>query len=523
MLAPRTAPKNLSKTPGIYLYDWTTIPGHVGKPWQARVLDERKRRAHGGTPMKSKRFDTQKQAETWAKDEQAKMRTGVSTSGRVNAQALLDEYLAGINASKSTQRHKNMTAYVLKSFLADSGVTDLADPRTLTRAQTWIDALVDGRRRLDSTTAAPISVATKIAHGGRVQSFGVWAEEMEYVQKNPFRKLRLPRAKDAHRREVFTVRECRALVRKDVRESSAFGLYFATLLYGGFRRLEAAWLRREHVVLDKEVILVERPDSVDAEEAALINHQHRKVMGKDLRKPIVKELKNNKPRFARLEPELAYLLRPLLAGDPKGYVFPRSLRTTTDDYWTEHLDALCRAAAVERKGRVPHCLRHTNACLLDAIGIGAATLRDHLGHASSSMTDNYTHDIRVMRMHVAGWNGHIRLLTDEPGSPHCTPLHPGPVSTGRATEGGEQGSKGAGGEGGAASELVVITDEPDQHKDNVAVLASPAPGRVRDPADSLRDPAFSYEYTRKNHTECLVVGDVMTFRWASLPLVPEQR
>jgi hypothetical protein len=28
---------------------------------------------------------------------------------------------------------------------------------------------------------------------------------------------------------------------------------------------------------------------------------------------------------------------------------------------------------------------------------------------------------------------------------------------------------------------------------------------------------MSYEFTRRNHTECLVQGDVMTFRIASLP------
>lgn len=517
----KKSPANQSKVPGIYLYDWSTVAGHRGKTWQVRVLDEKKQRLKGKSPMKSARFMEREKAEEWGKDTQAKLRVGQEQSGRVEVSTLLEEYLAGINKSGGSERNKEAVGYVLRRCFKESEVSNLCDPRAKARVQSWLDDLRSGIRRLNLQAAAPLSASTRRSHGFRVIAFGQWAEEMEYVTKNPFRRLRLPSMSEVPRRKIFSLDECRALARPAVRNTELGG-YFLALLYGGLRRLEAAWLRREHFLTHNGVLLVNVPDDTDVEEARAIA-AYRTARGSTSRRLARKRVKNNRSRMARLEPELAYILRPLLAGDPKGYVFPRSVRMMGDGNWTPRLHELCVLAGFAPGNRVPHCLRHTNACLLDSIGIGAATVRDHLGHRDAEMTAHYTHEIGVFRLVTAGWQGHIRLLGDEEGSPfYCTDK---PVGNERATEPAKQAPAAPVApvaEGCDDSAPIVITED-----DNTAKIGFANPSQSqRSTAGSVASsrcespyaPVMSYEYTRRNHTECLVQGDVMTFRWSALPL-----
>lgn len=530
MLAPaRKTPRNISKTPGIYLLDWSTIPGHKGKRWQVRVLDEKAKRLHGGAPMVSERFNDRKEAEDWGKDMQAKLRVGQANSGRVSASTVRDEYMAQIKAGQTSYAHKTAVCATLRRWLDETHLTDLSDDKhVVRRSQAWLNDLSASKESLSGKKPERLAPGTRRQYRVHLVSFGVWLEAMEYTARNPFAKItRIPESDDEVR-EPFTPEECARLASPAALAVEG-GEFVRWLVYTGMRLQEATWTRRDHIDLTADLergIYLMREDQPDREEAAIINARRVKLNGgKPVKQPVRKTLKTG-PRPVRLEDELRPWLTATMATGSTGFLFPRAYRTRASGDWTKVLEAVCKAVGVTRGDRTMHCLRHSNVCMLDAAGLGAGSLKKHIGHSTAEMHERYAHHIDRMAGTCRKWDRSIRLQTI------LLPpqLHSATVCNGCATPATVQGRSSPREDEPESdvetSEVVVLLDDnaettgPTGATKDHAVCDSTA--TIISGATLGATVVLSYDYARKTHTECVTQGDVMTFRWASLPLAPKR-
>lgn len=211
------------------------------------------------------------------------------------------------------------------------------------------------------------------------------AVEEEVAVKNPCRKVpkaTLERIPARNRRERFldAEEEARLFEKGLVSRRKSLRPVVALALNTGVRRGGLLGLERDHVNLSDRSSFVEVAHRGGAVKKMEVKPNHLLVV----------KNKRGKPYTIPLNPAARAVLAELLAAPSAvRYLFtnPRTGRAVGDI--KKGFAAACSAAGLD--GFTFHDLRHTFATRLKEAGVDPVTRRDLLGHASTVMTDSYTH------------------------------------------------------------------------------------------------------------------------------------
>jgi integrase len=206
-----------------------------------------------------------------------------------------------------------------------------------------------------------------------------FARTMGYFKGDvPTAGITIPKSHETTRRDLTTDQLERILEHMGGKDKCAFlyKVYTCLLADGGFRAGEALGLEWTHLKLDASI--------------AFVSQQWTKG-------ELEPRTKNGKPRVVPLMPRSVEMLTAFREsiGDPlPRFVFhaPESKRGTPihhNNFATRIFKAAAIAAGVEWAS--PHCLRHTNATLLDEAGVTETERMQVMGHSSKSMARHYTH------------------------------------------------------------------------------------------------------------------------------------
>lgn len=296
-------------------------------------------------------------------------------------------FLPWSKRERTTWRHDEFRCTVLKKFFRGKRFSEITpllvvafinhrlESMTVRKVQTESGGRVH-KRRSPTTVRKEFNLLKEI--------FNMAVEE-EVAVKNPCRKVpkaTLDRIPARNRRERFLGHEEERRLFEVGLTGRRKGLrpVVALALNTGVRRGGLLGLEREHVNLS------DRPTFV---EVAVRGGAVRKMELKPNHLLVVKN-KRGKPYTVPLNPEARAVLAELLAqeGAPR-YLFtnPRTGKAVQDI--KKGFRAACLAAGLD--DFTFHDLRHTFATRLKEAGVDSVTRRDLLGHASTVMTDSYTH------------------------------------------------------------------------------------------------------------------------------------
>lgn len=371
-------------------------PEYVGKRYLCRVWDSVAKR------YQNKRFAKVAAAKAWAKTTRSDFETRQSSAGKLPLASVVPSFIAHMKAEGRSASHIGDVERLLEGLSKGPRPVDLRSDSAEAIVTQYLAGLTDGRPR---KTAAPrkLSPRTYNKLTGYFIALGNWLEERRKVPRNPFALL--PRKKQGKTLQpFFTPTEARAMV-SDHALAQPHGLLVALSIYTGLRIREALWLRWDHIDWGNSLIHVRLPDAVDRAEAKACKIS----TDPEVDDKRWKQVKRDKERTARLEPELAAILKPL--AQLSGYVFPSKVRETIRHGQTvgRALARHCKRTGVELKDRHWHSLRHSCAAMLRAAGVGPDRIMDALGHESPGLWKRYSEGAKRIELECRGWDGHIRL------------------------------------------------------------------------------------------------------------------
>ena len=378
-----------------------------GSPWLARAWDPNAKK------YRNQRHKTYGEAETWAKDESARLRVGISQAGKAPVQDVIDDYLADITSMGAAPGYIAEQKRTLDSAVA-AGLTDLRHPRVEKIARDWLDKatalhrsvekeMVDqhGKPIVDIQTRSPVKVKvpaplsprTRNRYLETLRTLANFAIKQGRIVRNPFLAISAAAQSDTLK-DVFTVSEMHKLVDRD-NSSHEYWLLFCTLIYTGMRLGEALHLRW---------------DSIEWRASRIVVRDWRAVKGAN---PEFR-LKFKKERVIPLQPEFHAILKKIAKVGKAGWVFPDDLRLASTKSHAGRLAAYLKHCDVPQVGvtgkRTPHSTRHTYLSLMLATGENELAVMLYAGHNELSTTRGYTRTQVLYRNDVKGWErGEFRL------------------------------------------------------------------------------------------------------------------
>lgn len=296
-------------------------------------------------------------------------------------------FLPWSRKERATWRHDEFRCEVLKKFFKGNRFSDITPLLVVSfinhrlESKTVRKVKLEGGERVNKQRS-PTTVRKEFNLLKEI--FNMAVEEEEAV-KNPCRKVpkaTLERIPARNRRERFLDHEEeRRLFEKGlVGRRESLRPVVALALNTGVRRGGLLGLERGHVNLS------DRPTFI---EVAIRGGAVKKMEVKPNHLLVVKN-KRGKPYTVPLNPAARATLAGLLAAEGASrYLFtnPRTGKAVQDI--KKGFAAACLAAGLD--GFTFHDLRHTFATRLKEAGVDPVTRRDLLGHASTTMTDSYTH------------------------------------------------------------------------------------------------------------------------------------
>ena len=346
---------------------------------QARV---RKPKGSEGDPYWCKTFDTEQEAQEWARDRAAEVRLKLRYAGlRVGSAELVLDYCKHLDSRGRTDKHIAEVIRVLgirdqKAIDRDlppgwaEMVPDLADPEARRQTDEWFRNLTGAAR----TRNRKLTLAKGLAN---------WARRERRIRDNPLEGMEEAKEQRTAKPQ-FTLDELRLMARA---HGDPFHLRFCLMLYPGLRLREAHGLHWEHLDLSAGIITV--PASLG---------------------------KGGKERRVPMQGELGWILRGKHQGT--GPVFDDRMQRLENAQHGRDLRAFCKRLgfAVEVPGgkrRSPHSLRHCFAGLLTATGESAFLIQEWMAHVSADTTSDYAQmsTLYANQVRAAKWErGTIRLL-----------------------------------------------------------------------------------------------------------------
>lgn len=201
------------------------------------------------------------------------------------------------------------------------------------------------------------------------------AVEWEYLQRSPYRAIRMFRVDRQPRTRFLVEAEVESLLRAARELQAAHGRYadlhplIATAVFGGLRKAELGWLCWEDIDFERDTITVQGRRQADGLEVTTKNYQTRTIP---------------------LHPRLREVL--LACRRPSGYCFKPDIQKPVRRYRYDFSIALAAAAkAAGIEGVTAHVLRHTFGSHLVMAGVDLPTVKELMGHADISTTMIYAH------------------------------------------------------------------------------------------------------------------------------------
>lgn len=359
------------------------LPINPSKRWLGRAQIR-----PGVARYRTKAFQNEQEAWTWAEDQVAKYRLGVDTGARCTLRSIMPEYLEHLAGKGVSPQHHAQATWIL-GLLADAGINDLRDERLASKVEGFFRDMKaqmknqDGSRR--RLVVAPLSMQSRNAYMSHIMALCAYATRHRYLPYDPLVGV-IQRFKVQNKtKPVFSLDELRKLTSDELRSEPAW-LPTIISIYSGLRIGEAMHLEWQDVKWQEHKL-------------------HIKV------KPEYR-LKGGKERFAPMPNELADILRPL--AKPHGWIVPEKPRTGKTT-WRWFFLRLLRKAGLPIDGRSPHSARHTWASLSVACGVDPFLVMELAGHATLSTSLRYARMASLYRDAVAGWlpKGQFQLRSQQ--------------------------------------------------------------------------------------------------------------
>ena len=218
-----------------------------------------------------------------------------------------------------------------------------------------------------------------------------YAVDMDYINDNPCKNVRLPKGGDREERECFSPDEVRTIV-NSLSELAYNDLKYKVCvelaLFGGFRKEEICGFNRSDVDFDNNIIRVRRcrligPGIGVYEDRTKTEKSRRNVA---LPFEIIRDIKllcEQQDRQCKIAGSKYEESEALIRKDFGGPLYPQSLQR-----WFRRF---CLKNEIRPLGL--HSLRHTHASLVNEMDdIDTATLQKRMGHSNLTTTLNiYTH------------------------------------------------------------------------------------------------------------------------------------
>jgi integrase len=296
-------------------------------------------------------------------------------------------FLPWAKKERLTWRHDEFRCKVLKKFFRGKRFSEITPLLVVSfinhrlESQTVrVSKLEDGsrvhKRRSPTTVRKEFNLLKEICQ---------MAVEEDVALKNPCRKVpkatleRIP-ARNKRERFLDAEEETRLFEKGLVGRRKSLRPVVTLALNTGVRRGGLLSLEREHVNLSDRSTFVE---------VAVRSGAVKKMEVKPNHMLVVKN-KRGKPYTIPLNPAARAVLAELLAAPSAvKYLFTNARTGRAVQDIKKGFAAACSAAGLD--GFTFHDLRHTFATRLKEAGVDPVTRRDLLGHASTVMTDSYTH------------------------------------------------------------------------------------------------------------------------------------
>jgi len=285
-----------------------------------------------------------------------------------NIQQLIEEYAVDLRARGRsehtirwyTQKLRHFASYLKKRRRTIEGATRADLREFILMLQT---TRADANNPFKGARNGTLSSATIRGYAQTIKGFTQWLVREEYLEKDPFRKVAVPKA-DRKELEIVGDGEMVELLRAAARSPSpARDTALVWTFYGtGIRLSELTGLHREAMHLSKSGAYI-------------------KVRGKGAKERLV-------PLGPKVQSELARYLREHAASEDGTVFLSRSGAPLTPTGVYQALARLGREAGVRIS---PHKLRHTFATNYLMNGGDAESLRLTLGHETLAMTMRYIH------------------------------------------------------------------------------------------------------------------------------------
>ncbi len=383
---------------------WTvvTVKGmdpKVGCPFQARAWDPRAR------AYKNKNFKTRAEAEAWAKDESARLRTGLTQAGKTSVPDLITKYIDDLKTQGAAAGYIVEQKRILDSAVA-AGLDNLRHPRVEQQAREWLRSSRAIRRFVEPTPEevaaakkagqvakrkpAPLSAATRNRYLRALKTLTNFAIVGNELLRSPFMAIS-ETGEDNPIKAVFEVEELAELV-SPKHQDEDYWLLANVMIYTGMRLGEALHLRWENVLHTLERVLVRDWRNLPGANPAY-------------------SLKFKKERIIPLEPELAQVL-PYKA-NRTGWVIADDLRAkatkANGSEFSKYLKK-CGVLEVSNYGkRTPHSTRHSYLSIKMAMGVNELAVMLIAGHEKLTTTQGYTRTQLLYGNQVKGWGEAMQL------------------------------------------------------------------------------------------------------------------
>lgn len=324
----------------------------------------------------------------------AETRRGVFLAGQaVAGQALLKDacaaYCIDARSRGMTEKYVVELEKTVLDAAADPGLRDIQAGDFAVAARRWLETESNRHMKRNDRgdfvrSDRPLSAQTRNKKLAHLRAVVHHAVAVGWVARDPLMVLR--RFKVAKKsKPVFMLDDIALTMTHQARRHSYF-LRWALLIYGGFRVGEMMHLRWQDIDWKAPSIGVRL-------------------------QPGIYSLKRDKERVVPMQAELKSILLPL--AKPAGFIHPAEHRTTDNKVHQRAFEKFLDDCGVERRGRTPHCTRHTWACLLLASGISTAVVKKWAGHSSLQTTEGYAESAADLEPAVRDWKrGEMRLLQD---------------------------------------------------------------------------------------------------------------
>lgn len=374
-------------------------------------------------------------------------------ASKVRLTEIIPKYMAHLTANGATEKYKSHVLAILNRAIA-ANLDDVRSKGFPVAARNWLDGLK--AKRNNQITETPASTRTRLQYQVTLKAaLAYTVADLGWLNFNPMTTAAKPRTKwrriqedlakhERSARKIITLPVLCGLVSdasRWTRNADRDATLAAIQAHGGDKHAAAAALQVDISTVYNRINAAEQWEDARWRLAVLMAYTGMRAgqamallwSDLDLRNRTIRlraEVTGNrsgKEAVIRMEDELADLLGTLVPDAEEVIPAPRSStgRVMARGWVT---DSFHRWLADHGAGdHTAHDFRHSFVCILTAMGIPTADIKNRVNHSDVQMTARYAdHLIERYRPLVAGWAGRLRLR----GDPPAAGIVPMPIVTG---------------------------------------------------------------------------------------------